>query len=239
MLIIPIGVQCTTATFKNEIEKTHTFPFDWMLSHPSFVFKMFELLLEENIDIDDLVRNHFLCCNKRATNHHYTEHYYTCNDGCSLYNTKYNVIFPHDKTDDETVHKYTRRFERLKNAILNSTEKLCFMYVSQSSLESGNFTIDGNVIIKDVYVHISKIYELIGRFRTHYEMVIFDAIQNEQMELLNGNITLFKLNKYSNYIYMLPEMRNHTYFFKSSFFGKKIRSIIAFMYHLIAIILQL
>ena len=56
---IPIGIQCTNAVFKKSVEKTHTLPFDWMFATPSFVFEMLELLLEKNIDIEDLVKNHF------------------------------------------------------------------------------------------------------------------------------------------------------------------------------------
>ena len=47
MIIIPIGIQCTNATFKNEINKTQSLPFDWMFANPSFVFEMLELLLEK------------------------------------------------------------------------------------------------------------------------------------------------------------------------------------------------
>ena len=58
-MIIPIGIQCTNATFKKNFENTHTLPFDWMFSTPSFVFEMLELLLEKNINIEELVKNHF------------------------------------------------------------------------------------------------------------------------------------------------------------------------------------
>jgi len=37
-----------------------------MFATPSFVFKMLELLLEKNINIEDLVKNHFFNCEKRA-----------------------------------------------------------------------------------------------------------------------------------------------------------------------------
>jgi hypothetical protein len=212
MIIIPIGIQCTTATFKNEIKKTHTFPFDWMFTTPKFVFEILVLLLEKNINIEELVKNEFFYCEKKA-NHNGLEHYYTCDNGFAYYNTKYNVIFPHDDNNIETINKYIRRFERLKDTILNSTEELCFIYTSQSSLESGNFTIDGNIIIKDVYVYLSQIYKLIGNFRHNYKVVLFDAIQEEEIILLDTNITLYKLNKCNNWGELLPQMRNYTNFF--------------------------
>ena len=163
-MIIPIGIQCTSTTFKKKIEDTHTLPFDWMFATPSFVFEMLELLLEKNINIEDLVKNYFFYCEKKAT-YNITEHYYTCDNGFALFNTKYNVIFPHDKNDIDSINKYIRRFERLKDIILNSTECLYFIYTSQSSLESGNFTIDDNIVINDVYIYLSKIYKLISKFR--------------------------------------------------------------------------
>jgi hypothetical protein len=210
-MIIPIGLQCTTSTFKNCIKKTYTLPFDWMFATPSFVFEMLELLLENNINIEDLVKNHFFYCDKKANFNGY-EHYYTCADGFALLNSKYNVIFPHDEYKIDNINKYIRRFERLKDIILNSTECLYFIYASQSSLESGNFTIDGNIVVNDVYVYLSKIYKLIGKFRKNYKLILFDAIQEEQIALLDENITLIKLNKCNYRDQLVPQMMEHNFF---------------------------
>jgi hypothetical protein len=116
-----------------------------------------------------------------------------------------------------TINKYIRRFERLKDIILNSTERLYFIYTSQSSLECGNFTIDGNIVINDVYVYISKIHNLIGKFRNNYKIVLFDAIQEEPIELLDENIKLLKLNKCNSWSELVPQMREHNFFNKSAF----------------------
>jgi len=214
-MIIPIGIQCTNATFKKSFEKTYTLPFDWMFATPSFVFEMLELLLEKNINIEDLVKNHFFYCEKRA-NVNSLEHYYTCDNG-ALFNTKYNVIFPHDENNIDSINKYIRRFERLKDIILNSTECLYFIYTSQCSLESGNFTIDGNIVINDVYVYLSKIYKLISKFRNNYKIILFDTIQEEQISLLDENITLIKLNKCNSWEELVPQMIEHNFFTKSAF----------------------
>ena len=211
--IIPIGIQCTNATLKKEFQKTNTLPFDWMFATPSFVFEMLELLLEKNINIEELVKNHFFYCEKKA-NFNSAEHYYACDNGFALFNTKYNVIFPHDENNIDTINKYIRRFERLKDIILNSTEFLYFIYTSQSSLESGNFTIDGNIVINDVYVYISKIYKLIGKFRNNYEIILFDTIQEEQISLLDENIKLVKLNKCDSWCELLHQMRELNFFSK-------------------------
>jgi hypothetical protein len=183
-----------------------------LFASPSFVFKILELLLEQNINIEDLVKNHFFYCEKRA-NMNEPEHYYTCDNGFALYNTKYNVIFPHDQNNIDTINKYIRRLERLKDIILNSTECLYFIYASQSSLENGNFTIDGNTVINDVYVYLSKIYKLISKFRNNYKMILFDAIQEESIDLLDENINLIKLNKCTHWYMVLTQMREHTNIF--------------------------
>ena len=208
MIIIPIGIQCTNAFFlKNNNLKGRTFPFDWMLSSPKFVFEMLELLLEKNIDINELVENHFLFCDKKA-NFNKCEHYIICDNGFALYNSKYNVIFPHDYNSNETVNKYIRRFERLKDLILNSQEELCFIYISQSSLEDGNFTINGIDVIKDVYYYLSNIFTLIGKYNSNYKIIVFDSIKNENKTLLNKNIILYELNKCNHWQELLPQLNN-------------------------------
>jgi hypothetical protein len=213
MIIIPIGVQCSSNVFKNEICKSPTLPFDWMFANPKFTFEMLYLLLIENMNIEDLVKNHFFCCEKRATLKK-MEHYYTFDNGSALYNTKYNVIFPHDVDNIETINKYIRRFQRLKDIILNSTEQLYFIYTSQSSLENGNFTIDDRIIITDVYVYLSQIYRLIGNFRNNHKMILFDSIQEEQTELLDENIILCKLDKCNSWHEMVVQLRNYKNLFK-------------------------
>ena len=129
---------------------------DWMLSHPKFVYEILKLLLENKINIKEIVNDHFFYCDKRA-NFKVVKAFYTHSNGSILFNSKYDVIFPHDKNDKETKMKYIRRLSRLKDLILNSNEKLVFIYSSQSSLKSGNFTIDERVIIKNVYFYYNII----------------------------------------------------------------------------------
>ena len=112
----------------------------------------------------------------------------------ALYNSKYDVIFPHDKNDKKTKMKYIRRLTRLKDLILNSNEKLVFIYSSQSSLKSGNFTIDERVVIKNVYSYLSKIYDLINMYNNNNKMIVFDSILNEDKNKLNEKITLYEMN---------------------------------------------
>jgi hypothetical protein len=225
MIIIPIGLQCFSANFLKKINKRHkSYPFDWMFATPKFTYIMLALLLNKKVEIDgkpiesnsinDLVRNHFFDCKDRAITYNMND-YYTCWYGSALYNKRYNVIFPHDSYNEETISKYIRRFEYLKKVILESTEELCFIYASQAG-EECKFTINYKDPIEDAYGYFSKIYTLIRSYRENYKMIIFDAIQTDNEENLDKNITLYKIYKYDKnklYIFshfaMLDQMEKH------------------------------
>jgi hypothetical protein len=205
-MLIPIGIQCLNAILKKIIKKdTETLPFDWMLSHPKFVYEILKLLLENKMNTEQIVNNHFFCCDKRA-NLKNLEAYYTHSNGFALYNSKYDVIFPHDKNDEETKMKYIRRLARLKDLILNSNEKLVFIYSSQSSLKSGNFTIDGRVVIENVYSYLTKIYDLINMYNNNNKMIVFDSILNEDKSKLNEKIKLYEMNTCNNWNQFLDQI---------------------------------
>ena len=154
---------------------------------------MLELLLDGNISVEELVRKHFFNCDKRAIGHSLgPEHYIVGDEGQTLCNSKYNVIFPHDEDNIENVNKYIRRFERLKDVILNAEQKICFLYVSPSS--PGNYSINGEQVICDTFLYLSKIYDLIGKYNNNYKMLVFDAVKEEPRERLNENIYLHHLN---------------------------------------------
>ena len=208
MRIIPIGLQCTTTCFSNEIVRNQTLPFDWMFATLSFVFAILELLLEKNMNIEELVKEHFFYCKNNAKFITY-ESYTICDNGSACYNSKYNIIFPHDTNNAETITKYIRRIKRLKDLILNSSEELRFIYISQSSLESGNFTINNSIVVKDVYVYLSKIYRLIGKYRDNYKFIIFDSIDNEDIQVLDKNIHLYRLNKCNCWTELLHQLREY------------------------------
>ena len=218
MIVVPIGLQCGTALFKkhyyNKIEEhsstcKSTLPFDWMFATPKFVYEMLDMLLNKEIEIKYLVENYFFYCEKKARIISF-EHYITDNNGTALYNEKYNVIFPHEYTGsfEENVNKYTRRFQRLKDLILNTKEKLCFIYISQSSQEYGNFTIDGKQVVCDVYYHLSKIYDLIGKFNKNYEIKVFDSLQNENKDLLDKNIFLYNISSWNTFDDLIRQVDN-------------------------------
>jgi len=183
------------------------YPFDWILSSPKFVYEMLELLLDKNMDVAELVKNHFLAIDKKATVTT-IEHYISCATGFALYNSKYNAIFPHDKHSEETIAKYIRRFERLKNCILNDKEKLCLIYVSESSSQNGNFTIDGKNIITDVYFYLNKIHAIVSKYRKqNFKIVIFDAIAIDDETTLIKDIILYKLKSQTHWMSLVPDIQ--------------------------------
>lgn len=165
---IPLGFQCTVPTvLQARAIKGHTLPFDWMLSSPKFVYQMLELLLAE-MPIEVLVREHFFNCTARAEillgsdGRAVLEHYITKEGGNSLYNQQYNVIFPHDSYDEDTIQKYIRRFERLIQ-LMRSEEHVTYLYISPSSDESGEFWIDGRRALEDTIEYLNKIYTLLRK----------------------------------------------------------------------------
>jgi hypothetical protein len=223
MIIVSIGMQCTVKLIKREIYlDSASLPFDYILSSPKFVYNMLKMLLHDNIDIHELVTQHFFKCDSQAsilikTNDYNDdnyrkffklEHYITNTSGTALYNTKYDVIFPHDHGGNEDIKKYVRRFEKLKYLILNNHVKLCFVYASQSSLTDGNYKIDGREIISNIYVYLSKIYKLISKYNNNFEMIVFDCINNENVNNLNPAIKLYKLSTLNSYTTVIKSIIN-------------------------------
>jgi hypothetical protein len=205
---VSLGMQCTVPTlFQNTGVKKETLPFDWMLSSPKFVFEMLDLLLNKEISTDELVRNYFFKCNKKSNLSDY-EHYVENEGGNALYNEKYNVIFPHDGNDEENILKYIKRFDRLKDLILNKDNQLILVYVSQSSAGGGNFTINGKEVIFDVYKYIDKIYKLISKKRNNFNIILFDTINLKDNIKLNKKINLIKIEPKNTFMDMLPEVED-------------------------------
>lgn len=103
-MIIPIGIQCLNRELKKSLHKdSESLPFDWILSHPKFVYAILKLLLEYDkfVDVEEIVNNHFFYCDKRVSSSSY-EKFHTDSNGRILYNSVYDVIYPHDVYDNET-----------------------------------------------------------------------------------------------------------------------------------------
>jgi hypothetical protein len=122
---IPLGMMCTSAYSLDFAHlRTFSFPFDW---NQLAISTMLEILNLPN-------------CNKDV------ELYYS-NMFHSLNEDNRDIIsnswFPHDKNDQETILRYTRRTIRLNEIIRDSTDHLVFMTYFGSYLETNhaNFLI--------------------------------------------------------------------------------------------------
>lgn len=204
--LIPIGVQCLTPTvLKNNNLRKDSYPFDWILSNPYFIYKMLYFLLENRMDIDKIVREHFFR-NDQKCGYNRVEHYTFNKNGPAICNQLYNVIFPHDDYNEETINKYIRRFERLKKDILNTSQKIQFIYISQSSLNSGNFTINDKEVVKNVYENMNNINTLIKKYNKNTNIMLFDSIQNENINILSKEINIQKISPKNSWIELAEEV---------------------------------
>jgi hypothetical protein len=193
-LYIPLGVQCITPNILiyNNI-RTNSYPFDWILSNPYFIYKMLYLLLEDGMDINKIVREHFFR-NDQKCGFDRKEHYTFKKNGSAICNELYNAVFPHDDYNEETINKYIRRFKRLKKDILNTSQKIQFIYISLLSLNSGNFTINGKEVVKNVYENMNNINALVKKYNKNTNIMLFDSIQNENINILSKEINLYKIS---------------------------------------------
>uniref|UniRef100_A0A6C0B575 Uncharacterized protein n=1 Tax=viral metagenome TaxID=1070528 RepID=A0A6C0B575_9ZZZZ len=193
-LYIPLGVQCLTPkVLLNNNLRTNSYPFDWILSNPYFIYKMLYLLLEDGMDINKIVREHFFRNDQKCW-HDGIEHYTIRKNGAAICNQLYNAVFPHDRYNEETINKYIRRFERLKKDILNTSQKIQFIYISQSSLNSGNFTINGKEVVQNVYENMNNINTLVKKYNKNTNIMLFDSIQNENINILSKEINIQKIS---------------------------------------------
>lgn len=213
---ISIGMQCTSAAFlKDKNIRRHSFPFDWMLAPPSFIYEMLRLLLKENINPQKLVAEYFYVLDKKVDiDLSNIEHYFTVSNPNmpNKLNSRYDVVFPHDYSYDQTVvkEKYTRRFQRLKDLILDKNTKLDFYYVSQSSPTKGNFTIDGRNVVVNVFQNIRLINDLIMEFHgNNFNIHVFDTLHQEKPENYftpETKIHLYSLGQRDKFFELIPQM---------------------------------
>jgi hypothetical protein len=216
-ICVSIGMQCATASYlKEKGMRNCSFPFDWILAPPSFIYEMLSLLLEENTYPIVLVSNYFYVLDKKVgIDLNNVEHYFSVSDPNmpNKLNSKYNVIFPHDYALDqnEVKRKYARRFQRLKDFILNKNISMKFFYTSPSSPTKGNFTIDGKEVVIDVFNNLLKIYNLISKYHgNNFNFHIYDTFCVEDPSLYFGdiqNIHIHKLEKKDKFFELIPQMK--------------------------------
>lgn len=223
---VSIGMQCTTAYYLRDTNKRkYSFPFDWIVSHPSFVYDMLYLLLDKNLPIDILVNEYFYAVDNmvyvppvpaehyRTYNHEDILQYIAHGNVCIYnFNSKYNVVFPHEENNkDANTQKYIRRFERLKEFIFNKNIHINLYYVSQSSNNLGNYTLDGNIIINNVPSYLLKICEIIKKYHgDFFTLYIYDALYDDITPLSaymeSNHIKYIKLNPGNLFCELLTQM---------------------------------
>tara|TARA_X000000950_G_C13616230_1_gene537429 strand:- start:30 stop:695 length:666 start_codon:yes stop_codon:yes gene_type:complete len=205
-LYISLGIQCLTPNIlkKNNLRKK-SYPFDWIISNPYFVYKMLYLLLEEGMDVNKIVREHFFRNDQKCWRDRF-EHYKFGKNGSAICNQLYNVVFPHDEYNEETINKYIRRFERLKKDILDTSHKIQFIYISQSSLKSGNFTINDKEVIENVYENMNNINMLLKKYNKNINIMLFDSIKNENINILSKEIKIQKISPKQRWPQLINEV---------------------------------
>ena len=190
--------------------RSKSLPFDWMISTPEFVYTILRLLLVDNAEIDYIVDTHFFACDKRASLDT-QEHYSIDPDGSALFNSKYRVCFPHRLSSPESPvterDKYITRLMRLKELLLDKNNYIYLIYVSLSSYSgTGNYTIDNEDVIKDLYAYIHKIDVLLKNIRVdNYKILVFDVAETKENKIESETTLYVDVQPSSNIVSAVKE----------------------------------
>jgi len=210
-IYISIGTQCSTLAVLKEMNiRGKSLPFDWMISTPEFVYTILRLLVVDNAEIDYIVDSHFFACDKRASLDR-QEHYSIDPDGSALFNSKYRVCFPHRLSSAEEPvterDKYITRLMRLKELLLDKNNYIYLIYVSLSSYSGlGNYTIDNEDVIKDLYPYIHKIDVLLKNIRVdNYKILVFDVAKTKENKIESETTLYVDLQPSSNIVSAVKE----------------------------------
>jgi hypothetical protein len=206
-IYISIGSQCTTPFLFDRLGvKAESLPFDWMFSTPYFVYSMMKLLLIDKLETTDIVDNYFFACDKTARwFEEEPAHYINAEngDGNVLINSKYNVAFPHDTQEDR--EKYIRRFERLKQLILDESIFINFVYVSIP--RDNYFVVNEIEPIENLHGYIEKINNIIKEVRSNFKILVFDT--NKPSDVTSPDILhifYYDIEKKHSWGDLLPEL---------------------------------
>ena len=169
----------------------------------------------------------------RESIHFFGSHLISCDERVDyrFYNYKYGVVHPHDLATKEShkykthldkktrtykqikdifpvlYNKYIRRFERLKNIILNTQENIILVYATDASIESC-FRINGIRMSTNIYSTINKINKIISHVRNNqnYRIILLDSFQEEDKKIIEPNIDLNYIEKKWGYPHQLEEI---------------------------------
>jgi hypothetical protein len=180
-------------------------PYDYILSNPKFIYESLNALLIENCNIDDYVQNVFLNISHKGSSNG-PEHFYTDNSGPCYINTQCQIIFPHEPPIAEIIPKYIRRFNRLKNTILNKENIITFVYGSPISNSKANYTINGNTVVKDTVLYLNKIYEIMQSLNIKFRIIVFNSYENILPTSLHKDIILINIPEFNHWCVTLDHI---------------------------------
>jgi hypothetical protein len=211
-IYIPIGFQCTTAEIlKKQKKRICSFPFDWIISTPESIIKLLTILLDKTTDIKHFVNEEFFKIDGLL---HFLkpEEFILHPHGNILFNSKYNLIFPHFQYNVETIEKMIKRFDRLRNYILNSSNKINFLFVNRLITDNNNlndnilkFSINNQKINLNVKNNFTQLNNLLLQYipSDRFKIIIINAVKeisndyvfdkninyNEIIPINNSNLT--------------------------------------------------
>jgi hypothetical protein len=186
---ISLGFQCTTSeVLKKTNKRFHSYPFDWILSNPKGIYELIVKLLISH-DIKDFVKNEFLKIDGYVFLTKAEEFFISKSQTNMLYNSKYNLIFPHEENNLVTIiDKYTRRFSRLKDMLLDNTKFVNFIFINRMSTNM-SFKINNNNILEGCEEYLNQIYNLLNEIRTNFSInIITPNVNIIDIDKLDNNI---------------------------------------------------
>lgn len=216
---ISIGSCCAASTLLKMRHLRHnSLPFDWILSHPEFVYNIIKQLLENDLSnvVVEFLEPSNLTINCKPTygdkinydgGNQLFEKYVTTEEhlggSIGIYNSKWNVSFPHDFSKNHSViDKYRRRLERLKEILLDNNQMKNLLYISPSSIDT-NYCVDGNPIIQNSPYWINKLSNLLTSKNIPHTVIYLDSINDEQ--ITNENIKYYNLTPKGNWFPLITE----------------------------------
>ena len=186
IIYIPIGFQCTSAEIlKKHNKRTCSFPFDWIISTPESILKLITLLLDNTTNIKHFVNEEFFKIDGLL---HFLkpEEFILHPKGNIIFNSKYNLIFPHFQHNTETIDKMTIRFDRLRNYILYSSNQINFLFVNRLITYNINtndnilkFSINNKTINLNIKLNLIKLNELLLQYipRDRFKIIVINAVK--------------------------------------------------------------
>jgi hypothetical protein len=192
---ISLGFQCTTSeVLKKTNKRFHSYPFDWILSNPKGIYELIKKLLKSD-DIKDFVKNEFLKFDGYVFLTKAEEFFISKTQTNMLYNSTYNLIFPHEENNLVTIiDKYTRRFGRLKDMLLDNSKFINLIFVNRMSTNMA-FKINDINILEGCEEYLNQLYNLLNDIRTNFSInIITPNISIIDVDKLDNNIKTILIN---------------------------------------------